>query len=153
MEYIVRRGIKLLGTFKCKVQIAPQPSSARRRPRRSQSALHSCMGAHLQMGCRICESRNRITCRVRSWQRQAKIHTACGELDCCRSTRLTVSALILKGWHMLTQDIEVLPLIRDSALWTMGSDSADIDWEAAWKRRIDQLPGHNKGSGTPLLPP
>lgn len=42
----------------------------------------------------------------------------------------------------------MLPLIRDSALWTMGTDSADIDWEAAWKRRINQLPGSHKGSGT-----
>ena len=41
----------------------------------------------------------------------------------------------------------MLPLIRDSALWTMGSDNADGDWEAAWKRRIAQLPGHHKGSG------
>ena len=51
-----------------------------------------------------------------------------------------------------TQDVEVLPLIRDSALWTMGSDNADGDWEAAWKRRIDQQPGHSKGSGTPAGP-
>ena len=47
----------------------------------------------------------------------------------------------------------MLPLIRDSALWTMGSDSADIDWEAAWKRRIHQLPGNHKGSGTHAPPP
>jgi len=45
----------------------------------------------------------------------------------------------------------VLPLIRDSALWTMGSDSADGDWETAWKRRIDQQPGHSKGSGAEEL--
>ena len=50
------------------------------------------------------------------------------------------------------QDVEVLPLIRDSALWTMGSDNADGDWQAAWRRRIDQQPGHSKGSGTSLLP-
>ena len=50
------------------------------------------------------------------------------------------------------QDVEVLPLIRDSALWTMGSDDADGDWETAWRRRIDRLPGHNKGSGASALP-
>ncbi len=47
----------------------------------------------------------------------------------------------------------MLPLIRDSALWTMGSDNADGDWEAAWKRRIEEQPGHSKGSGTPAHPP
>ena len=42
----------------------------------------------------------------------------------------------------------MLPLIRDSALLTTGTDTADIDWEAFWRRHIEQLPGHQKGSGT-----
>ena len=51
---------------------------------------------------------------------------------------------------MLRQDVQVLPLIRDNALWTMGADSMDIDWEAAWKQRLREVPTASMGSGAPL---
>ena len=34
------------------------------------------------------------------------------------------------------QDREVLPLIRDGAIWTLGADTADLDWEAMWRNRL-----------------
>lgn len=44
------------------------------------------------------------------------------------------------------QDTEVLPLLRDKQIWTFGADSADIDWEAAWRRRLSQLPDYHRGN-------
>ena len=34
------------------------------------------------------------------------------------------------------QDAEVLPLIRDGAVWTMGLQQMDIDYEAVWRHRL-----------------
>jgi hypothetical protein len=49
------------------------------------------------------------------------------------------------------QDVQVLPLIRDNALWTMGTDSMDINWEAAWKQRLNEVPTASMGSGASPL--
>lgn len=36
----------------------------------------------------------------------------------------------------MLQDAEVLPLIRDGAVWTMGLQQMDIDYEAVWRHRL-----------------
>ena len=50
------------------------------------------------------------------------------------------------------QDVQVLPLIRDNALWTMGADSMDIDWESAWRQRLHDVPTASMGSGAAASP-
>jgi hypothetical protein len=37
---------------------------------------------------------------------------------------------------MFLQDTDVLPLVRDGSCWTLGADSADIDYEAAWRQSL-----------------
>ena len=41
----------------------------------------------------------------------------------------------------------MLPLLRDKQIWTFGADSPDIDWEAAWKLHLQELPNYNRGGG------
>ena len=60
---------------------------------------------------------------------------------------LASRALGLRAWGLGAQDQEVLPLLRDRAIWTLGADSPDIDWEATWRHRLQELPDSKRAGG------
>jgi hypothetical protein len=39
-------------------------------------------------------------------------------------------------YYKLTQDTEVLPLLRDGTIWTLGADSMDVDHERLWRNYL-----------------
>lgn len=58
-----------------------------------------------------------------------------GPDDIVQQTRFNTSlgSMLTFSLPYLHQDTEVLPLIRDGTIWTLGADSMDIDYEHTWR--------------------
>jgi hypothetical protein len=50
-----------------------------------------------------------------------------------RSVQLRGDLRPRKNGYTFVQDTEVLPLLRDGTIWTLGADSMDADYERMWR--------------------